>query len=58
VNDDQVLYVEAQNDTILALHNGERMRVQESPDEIATRVAHWRRRVMGLAMVSADELEG
>ena len=57
LNDDQILFVEAQHDTVVTLANGEKLRVLESPDELVRRIASWRRRVLGLSLVSADEIE-
>ncbi len=57
LNDDQILYVEAQGDTLVTLADGNKLRVLESADELTRRIARWRRQVLGLALVSADELE-
>jgi uncharacterized protein YlzI (FlbEa/FlbD family) len=57
LNDDQILYVEVQGDTLVALADGTKLRVLESADELTRRIAHWRRRVLGLALVAADEIE-
>ena len=57
LNEDQLVYVEVHHDTLLVLATGDRLRVLESADEVANRVARWRRRVMGLSLVSADEIE-
>ncbi len=55
LNNDQILYVEATHDTLLVLSTGERLRVLESPEEIVDRVAQWRQRIMGLALVHEFE---
>ncbi len=55
LNDDQVLYVEANHDTLLVLANGERLRVLESPEELVDRIARWRQRALGLALLHDDE---
>jgi flagellar protein FlbD len=51
LNDDHVLYIEPNHDTLLVLSTGERLRVHESPEEIVDRVAQWRQRSMGLSIV-------
>ena len=56
LNDDQILFVDPVHDTLISLANGNTLRVLESSDELAERIAHWRRRVLGLAILSADEL--
>ena len=56
LNDDQILFVDPVHDTLITLANGNTLRVLESSDELAERIAHWRRRVLGLAILSADEL--
>lgn len=58
LNDDQILYVEANHDTLLVLASGERMRVLELPDELVDRVAQWRQRIMGLSLVHEFETDG
>lgn len=55
LNDDQVLYVEANHDTLLVLATGERLRVLESPEELVDRIARWRQRAIGLALLHDDE---
>lgn len=55
LNDDQVLYVEANHDTLLVLATGERLRVLESPEELIDRIARWRQRAIGLALLHDDE---
>jgi uncharacterized protein YlzI (FlbEa/FlbD family) len=57
LNDDQILYVEVQGDTVVALADGSKLRVLESVEELTRRIARWRRQVLGLALVAADELE-
>ncbi len=57
LNDDQVLFVDPAHDTVVTLANGNTLRVLESSEELADRIAHWRRRVLGLAIISADEFE-
>ena len=57
LNDDQILYVEATHDTLLVLASGERLRVQELPEELVDRVAQWRQRIMGLSFVHELEPE-
>lgn len=49
LNDDQILFVEANHDTLLVLANGERVRVLETPDELVDRIARWRQRSLGLS---------
>lgn len=55
LNDDQVLYVEANHDTLLVLATGERLRVLESPEELVDRIARWRQRAIGLSLLHDDE---
>jgi len=55
LNDDQILFVEANHDTLLVLANGERVRVLESPEELVDRIARWRQRSLGLSFFH-DEL--
>ena len=57
LNDDQVLYIEETHDTLLVLATGERLRVLESPDELVDRIAHWRRRILGLSLLHELEPE-
>lgn len=47
VNDEQIAFVEAAGETIVAMNNGDRLRVLESPDELTHRILRWRRRVLG-----------
>ncbi|MEZ4330201.1 MAG: flagellar FlbD family protein [Myxococcota bacterium] len=55
LNDDQILFVEATHDTLLVLANGERLRIQESPEELVDRIARWRQRALGLSFFHAEE---
>lgn len=55
LNDDQILFVEATHDTLLVLANGERLRVQESPEELVDRIARWRQRALGLSFFHGGE---
>ena len=57
LNDDQILYVEATHDTLLVLSTGERLRILESPEELVDRVAQWRQRSMGLAVLHDLEID-
>lgn len=57
LNDDQILWIDAQNDTIVVLHSGDRVRVLESGDEIKERIVNWRRKLLGLSFLSADEID-
>ncbi len=57
LNDDQILYIEVPHDTIIALANGDRLRVLESADEIAERIAHWRQRTHGLGILGGLGVE-
>lgn len=58
LNDDQILFVEATHDTLLVLANGERLRVQESPEELVDRIARWRQRALGLSFFDGGEGAG
>ena len=53
--DEQVLYVEANHDTLLVLSSGDRLRILESPEEYVERVAAWRQRTMGLSFLNEIE---
>jgi len=55
LNDDQIVTAEASHDTVLCLVGGDRLRVVESPDEVAERVAAWRRRILGLDLLGVPE---
>ncbi len=57
LNDDQILYVEVLGDTLVSLSDGSKLRVLESATELTQRIAHWRRQVLGLALVSTDEID-
>lgn len=48
LNDDQIVFVEGQHDTLISLSNGDSVRVLETPNQIAARIADWRRRVHGV----------
>ncbi len=45
LNDEQIAFVELAGETVVSLSNGDRLRVLESPDELASRIVRWRRRV-------------
>lgn len=45
LNDDRILWIEVQHDTLLMLSTGLVLRVIESPDEIVGRIRAWRRRL-------------
>ncbi len=47
VNDEQITFVERAGETVVAMANGDRLRVLESPDELTCRIVRWRQRVMG-----------
>ena len=47
VNDEQITFVELAGETVVAMANGDRLRVLESPDELTNRIILWRQRVMG-----------
>lgn len=55
LNSEQILWIEEQNDTIVVLHSGDRLRVLESGNEIKERILDWRRKLLGLSYFSADE---
>ena len=57
LNNDQILWIEEQNDTIVVLHSGERLRVLESGNEIKERILVWRRKLLGLSFFSSDEID-
>lgn len=57
LNDDQLLYVEATHDTLLVLSTGERLRILETPEELVSRVAHWRQRITGLSILNEYEID-
>ena len=57
LNNDQILWIEEQNDTIVVLHSGERLRVLESGNEIKQRIVEWRRKLLGLSFFSSDEID-
>ncbi len=50
VNDEQIAFVESAGETVIAMTNGDRLRVLESPDELTSRIVRWRRRVLGGAV--------
>lgn len=45
LNADLIEHIELMPDTIICLTSGEKIRVQESADEVIRRVLEWRRRV-------------
>lgn len=47
VNDEQITFVEVAGETVVALANGDRLRVLESPEELTGRIVRWRHRLMG-----------
>jgi uncharacterized protein YlzI (FlbEa/FlbD family) len=55
LNDDQILYVEVNHDTLLVLASGERVRVLETAEELIDRIARWRQRSLGLSFFHDDE---
>lgn len=55
LNDDQIVFVEHQHDTLITLVNGDKLRVLETPPEIAVRIAHWRRQIGGFEALLAPE---
>lgn len=57
VNDVQILFIEAQHDTVVSLSNGDKLRVLETPSQIAARVADWRRRTGGMLAMLEPEME-
>ncbi|HVP29099.1 MAG TPA: flagellar FlbD family protein [Myxococcota bacterium] len=58
LNDDQIVFVERQHDTLISLVNGDKLRVLETPSEIAARIAHWRRQIGGFdALLGAEPAE-
>jgi len=57
LNDDHILFVEATHDTLLVLANGERVRIQESPETLVDRIARWRQRALGLSFLHAESAE-
>jgi flagellar protein FlbD len=52
VNSDLIKYVEASPDTVLTLVNGEKIVVLESCDEVVSRTAAWRGRLLAAAPAS------
>jgi uncharacterized protein YlzI (FlbEa/FlbD family) len=50
LNDDQIVFVEKLHETLISLANGDKVRVLESPSQIVSRIAHWRRRVSGIEL--------
>jgi flagellar protein FlbD len=57
VNDDQITTIELAGETVIALANGDRLRVLESPDEIANRIVRWRRRTAPGDLLALDPAE-
>ena len=47
VNDEQITFVERAGETVVAMANGDRLRVLETPDELTGRIVRWRQRVQG-----------
>ena len=43
VNDDQIAWIDTHPDTMIAMMNGEKLLVRESPDELVERSRHFRR---------------
>ena len=54
VNENQIVLVELAHDAIVVFSNGEKLRVQESAEEIAQRIADWQRRVAGVSWLAAS----
>lgn len=57
LNDDQIVFVEMLHETLISLANGDKVRVLESPNQIVSRIAQWRRRVTGLDLPMEMESE-
>lgn len=45
VNDDQIAWIERHPDTVIAMMNGEKLLVKETPDELVDRSRQFRRSV-------------
>ena len=54
LNEDHLVWVESNHDTVLVLADGERLRVLEPAREIAERVAAWRLRVSGASWLQLE----
>jgi flagellar protein FlbD len=57
VNDEQITFVELAGETIVAMSNGDRLRVLESPDELTDRIVRWRKRVATNPLLDGDLFE-
>ncbi len=57
VNDEQITFVELAGETIVAMSNGDRLRVLESPDELTDRIVRWRQRVATSPLLDGDLFE-
>jgi flagellar protein FlbD len=60
VNDDQIAWIDTHTDTVIALMNGEKLLVRESPDELVERTRQFRRTlaVHGVLRLAAGGREG
>jgi flagellar protein FlbD len=43
VNDDQIAWIDTHSDTVIAMMNGEKLLVRETPDELVERARQFRR---------------
>jgi flagellar protein FlbD len=57
VNDEQITFIELAGETIVAMSNGDRLRVLESPDELTERIVRWRQRVATSPLLDGDLFE-
>ncbi len=56
-NADHIVWVEAAHDTLVCLSTGERLRVAESAQDIARRIARWRREQSLAALLEPEAAE-
>lgn len=57
INVDMIKFIESSPDTMLTLSTGEKMFVQESPDEIIAQVVAFKREISGSPPLRALELD-
>jgi len=58
LNEDHLLFLESNHDTVLVMDNGERIRVHEPAEEVARRCAAWRLRTGDGGLLQLEPEEG
>jgi flagellar protein FlbD len=58
VNDDQIAWIEEHPDTVIAMMNGEKLLVRESPDELVERTRQFKRSVAAAGALRLADARG